>query len=454
MNRKRKLAEKRGTQIRFDENLRSGEIIVFCIPLIISGFFSQAGNLINAGLLSRAISPLAAAVSGACAVFGSLQSYLAVGMTTGFGIYLSRCYGKEDKELYQKSVSAAFFSLGIMEIFALLLLFFLPLFMRGLQIPEELWTDSRNYLLILFLGTGFLGSKNLLIQAAAGMGEAKISGIAETAGVIIQTASLGILLYIFQTGIWGVTFAILIKNLLLTILLLIYMKIRQNGWFRFTLPWKTPLSIWKELLANGFSKSTMMLLVGIGGIFMQRAKNGLPEAALAGSSYADTLSNFLLVPLSALATAASVAAGQNVGRKSWQNISRCNHIIFRCYLIASAVATVIAWLFGRQLLLLMTGTGAQEDLLQSGVLWLAVVIPAFFGLGLAMICRNCLQAMGSYRRLIALGVLEMCVTIFFAVAVVPGFGYLSYCIFIAVNWTLLGAVAWIWYRKRYREVVV
>ena len=45
-----------------------------------------------------------------------------------------------------------------------------------------------------------------------------------------------------------------------------------------------------------------------------------------------------------------------------------------------------------------------------------------------MICRNSLQAMGSYQHLIYLGIIEMSVTIFFAVLVVPKFGYQAYCI--------------------------
>ena len=69
-----------------------------------------------------------------------------------------------------------------------------------------------------------------------------------------------------------------------------------------------------------------------------------------------------------------------------------------------------------------------------------------------MICRNSLQAMGSYRKLLYLGIQEMAVTVLFAQEGVPRFGYPALCASIAVKWMLLGATAVFWYRQRLKSL--
>lgn len=88
------------------------EIAGFALPLAGSGLFQQMYSLVNTAVLSRELSVTAVSVLGACGAFIAMQSYLANGLTTGFGIYLSRCYGKGDAELYRKCFSAAVYLNG------------------------------------------------------------------------------------------------------------------------------------------------------------------------------------------------------------------------------------------------------------------------------------------------------------------------------------------------------
>ena len=105
------------------------------------------------------------------------------------------------------------------------------------------------------------------------------------------------------------------------------------------------------------------------------------------------------------------------------------------------------------MLRLLAGADAGKSVISAGYIWLIICTPGFFGLGTAMICRNSLQAMGSYQHLIYLGIIEMFVTIFFAVLVVPKFGYQAYCISILTKWTILGIAAEYWYRKKMKKMM-
>ena len=144
---------------------------------------------------------------------------------------------------------------------------------------------------------------------------------------------------------------------------------------------------------------------------------------------ADTLSNLLLVPSSALAQTAWVSVGQNMGRKKFKNIHLYNRrdpgLSFWLDVSGNSgrgfVGNGNAAASGR--------SGAGKSVISARVYLAYNMYPRdFFGLGTAMICRNSLQAMGSYQHLIYLGIIEMSVTIFFAVLVcaeirIPGILY-------------------------------
>lgn len=429
-----------------------GEILRFALPLAGSEFFIQLYSLIYTMILSQGLGISAIAALGACGAYTAMQSFIANGMTTGFGIYLSRCYGQENERQYRSCFSASMYLNGGLILFSVLLAVNVEPLLELIRVQIQLRSACRLYLQMLLLGTGALGFKNLMIHMVRGTGDAVVSGAVTILGIAVQIILLPTLIFALHVGIAAAPLTVLLNNILIGSVLLIYMKRKYREWIGFENPIQIPKEIWKELLANGFSKSGMMVLVGIGGFFMQHAKNVLPEAMIAGSALADTLSNFFLVPISALAQTASVAAGQNMGRGEFENIGRYNRKILGYHLGCSILAVAASWLGGTFLLRLLVGPTADEEVISAGSLWLSICIPAFTGLGAAMICRNSLQAMGSYRKLLYLGIQEMAVTVLFAQEGVPRFGYPALCASIAVKWMLLGATAVFWYRQRLKSL--
>lgn len=429
------------------------EIAGFALPLAGSGLFQQMYSLVNTAVLSRELSVTAVSVLGACGAFIAMQSYLANGLTTGFGIYLSRCYGKGDAELYRKCFSAAVYLNGILAVISVILAWNAAAVLSVVRVPPELLHDCKIYLSVLLLGTGFLGFKNLMVSVSQGSGEALFSGGIIIFGLLIQTGFLLLLISGLGLGISASPLSVLLHHLLLGILLTFYMKRKYRDLIRLESPFRISGQIWKEMLASGCAKSGMMVLVGIGNFFMQYAKNAFSPEILAGSSMADTLSNLFLVPSSALAQTAWVSVGQNMGRKKFKNIHLYNRRILAFHFGWTFLAILAGVLWGTEMLRLLAGADVGKSVISAGYIWLIICTPGFFGLGTAMICRNSLQAMGSYQHLIYLGIIEMSVTIFFAVLVVPKFGYQAYCISILTKWTILGIAAEYWYRKKMKKMM-
>ena len=78
-------------------------------------------------------------------------------LRTGFGIYLSRCYGKGDAELYRKCFSAAVYLNGILAVISVILAWNAAAVLSVVRVPPELLHDCKIYLSALLLGNWFSG---------------------------------------------------------------------------------------------------------------------------------------------------------------------------------------------------------------------------------------------------------------------------------------------------------
>ena len=434
----------------FNRGDSAKDVLLFVLPLVLTGLFQQGYSLLNTAVISRYLDAAAIAVRGSLGTLSAIQSYLALGVTTGFVVFLNRCYGQGDPLLYRRSMTGSCLLVGGLLVLSLILAGGVEGLLALVNMPGELWEEGRAYLTILLFGTAFTGMKNLLLGAVQGMGHVRIFGMVSILGTMSNT---GILLLLLNGGyrkVSAMPLAALCNDSGIILFLSIFLVIFRRTHVQPVGISQIPADIFYELLKSGGSKSAMMILAGIGGIFMQRARNTLGTAAIAGYSYADTLSNFFLVPISAIASMAGIAAARNRGRQDYDSLWFYARNCLRWSLGFSGTAMAAAFGLGIPFLEILSG-GADQETIQAGYLWLCICIPAFSGLGSAMICRNSLQAMGDYGKLLCLGVIEMGITVWFALCLVPHWGYPAVCLSIFTKWMALGAAAFLWFRKRLKR---
>lgn len=109
----------------FTEEPNKKELTLFLLPIICSGIFQQIYSLVNTAVVSRHLSYEAVAVIGVCSSYYSMQDFIFVGMTTGFGFYIYRCIGTKDPEKIRNSFWGAFFLNGLMAVVGIFFTFFL-----------------------------------------------------------------------------------------------------------------------------------------------------------------------------------------------------------------------------------------------------------------------------------------------------------------------------------------
>ena len=281
--------------------------------------------------------------------------------------------------------------------------------------------------------------------------ESTFPSIVMIASAVAQTAMSVVLLGMLGVGVEGVSLAVFISQGISSLLLFLYLCLRDWGRELICpLAGGTP-GIWRDILESGTAKSMMGIMTNIGYMAVQRCVNLYSVDVIAGYTYAMSLMNLFMQPLCAYAIAANIMSAQNVGSGSpemafYYNRKMTVHSLYWC---AGYVLLAPVWV--PSLMRLLAGPGVSAGLLQAGNSWLYVAVASYPFLVVLMIGRNALQGMGYYKVLLLLGFLEMAARFFSAWVLVPLMGYTAVCLNTALVWGLPGLTALWLYRKRMKE---
>lgn len=428
------------------------ELTLFLMPLICSGVFQQVYGLVNTAVVSRYLSYQAVAVIGACSKYYNMQDFIFVGMTTGFGFYIYRCIGTKNHEMFSRSFWGAFFLNGILAFGGMVLPLASRLLMSLIDIPSELQADAQRYLFFLFIGSGFLGLKNLLYCTIQGMGNTRFPSVLSMAGVVTHTFLTVFLIAGLRLGVEASALSIVLNNAFLSVCMFLYLLFHDRVLFRRISFLKIPGEVWKELLKNGIVKSGMMIFIGIGSLVMQKAVNGLSTELIAADAYANTLNSVFLEPLSAYAVAAGIITGQNAGDHNLRNIQIYNRHLLRRDFLWCIFFMLLNLTAAPYMIRILAGDNASMAVIRAGSLWLRVVCLGYPPLCVLLICRNALQSLGQYKILLTMGGMESLTDMFMSV-LVPRYGYLTICFAVILKWSIPGMTALVWYRSCLRKAV-
>lgn len=135
--------------------------LLFAIPLILSGFLSQAYSIVDTVIAGRALSSDGLAAIGATSAFQTFFSALFWGYGTGYSLYLARLFGSKD---YKRVKTAVYVNYSLTAAMIVLLsivavIFKEPIF-DMLEIDPAIRTDAGIYYSICMIGMVFVLMSN------------------------------------------------------------------------------------------------------------------------------------------------------------------------------------------------------------------------------------------------------------------------------------------------------
>lgn len=349
------------------------KILLFTVPMLLGNIAQQLYNTVDSVVVGKYVGDNALAAVGSAGPIFNLLIVLFVGISMGASIMVSQYFGARDRESLSHTIGNCIVLTIIASVFVMIVgtLAARPL-LTMLQTPDTIIDWCTSYLHILFIGSAGLAFYNILGGVLRGLGDS-VSALVYLVVASILNIILDLLFVAkFGMGVAGVAYAtaiaqavsaLLCARKLYTMKHLFDMKRNYIRWSH-----KYAMNIIRLGLPSGVTQAIMSMSM----IVVQSLTNSFGEMFIAANVIVMRVDGFAMLPNFSFGTAMTTYAGQNVGAKQYDRVSRGAKQGTALALGVSAVITGAILLFGRQLMGIFTDTPELVELSMNMMKILAV----------------------------------------------------------------------------------
>lgn len=338
-------------------------ILIFTLPMLIGNIAQQLYSTVDSIVVGKYIGDNALAAVGSAGPIVHMLLVLFIGISTGASIMVSQYFGAKNR----KSLS---FTIGncitITAICCILLIAIVAPLIKPvlvmLNTPASIIDGCTSYLLISLFGIAGMAYYNILSAIIRGLGDS----FSALLYVLIATV-INIVLDIYfvaslNMGIAGVALATIIAQFVSSVLCLIKLaKMREN--FDFGLKYLKPAKKYiSTVIRLGLPSGLTQAIFSSAMIIVQSLTNCFGEQFIAANVVIMRVDGFAMLPNFSFGTALTTYAGQNVGAKLYDRVTKGAKQGTLLAVGCSATITAIILLFGKPLMGVFTDTAELVDL--------------------------------------------------------------------------------------------
>lgn len=369
-----------------------GKILMFSIPVILSGILQLLFNAADIVVVGRFAGNQALAAVGSTSSLINLMTNLFIGLSVGANVLVARYYGAgQKKELSEMVHTAILTSLisGIILIFVGVILAEPAL--RLMDTPDDCIDQAILYIRIYFLGMPVTMLYNFGSAILRAVGDTKRPLYYLSAAGVINVILNLIFVIVFHMDVAGVAIATVISQAVSAALVIRCLMLTDSD-YKLTL---RELRIVKDKLVKmvqiGLPAGLQGSLFSISNVLIQSSVNSFGSIAMAGNAAAGNVEGFVYTAMNAMSQTAISFTGQNYGASKYRRIGK---VAFQCLAIVIVIGLVMGntvVLFADSLLGLYS-TDAQ--VIEYGILRLTMICIPYFLCGMMDAMVGVLRGLG------------------------------------------------------------
>lgn len=372
-------------------------LLLFSLPLMAGNIFQQLYTVVDTAVVGKALGVDALAALGAVDWLNWLTLGIIQGFTQGFSILMAQRFGAED---YGKLRRAVANSIALSALCAVLLTAasqgLAGTAVELLKTPEDIRGIAMAYLRVLFAGLPIVMAYNLAASILRSLGDGRTPLLAMVAASLVNIALDFLFVLGFSWGVQGAAAATLIAQILAAGCCV--WKLRRMPVLQLKREdWQLSGSLCGRLMRLGAPMAFQNTVIAVGGMILQTIVNGFGVAVIAGFTATNKLYGVLEVAATSYGYAMSTYAGQNLGARRVDRISRG---VRAGLVIALATSVVIAALMlaaGRWILSCFISAGTAESVKAMDVAYrylavMSLCLPVLYVLHMT---RSCIQGLGN-----------------------------------------------------------
>lgn len=432
----------------------AGKIIVFTIPIMISGILQLLFNAADIIVVGRFAGSNALAAVGSNGALINLLVNLLVGLSVGSAVTVAFYYGASELAQVSETIHTSVALSIIGGVISGGLGFFLsPILLGLMDTPVNIIDQATLYLKIYFLGIPAMSVYNFGSAILRSLGDTKRPLYYLIVGGVVNIVLNVILVAVFHLDVAGVAIATVVSQTISAALTLRHMMRMEE---EIRLQWRRVRISRTKLLRIariGVPAGLQSTIFSLSNVLIQSSVNSFGELAVAGNSAAGNIEGFIYIAMNSFYQAAQTFTGQNVGGKKYERI---NKVFLNCIVMVTLTGLVIGnilYYFADPLLnIYLPG---NEPAIQYGIARMGIIAVTYFLCGIMEVFSGMLRGMGESVMPMAVSMVGSCLlrvvwiyTVFAAHRTLPVL-YLSY----PVSWAVTESVHLICYLYVKRRLI-
>ncbi len=369
-----------------------GKILLFTIPLMLSGLLQLLFNAVDMVVAGRYIGSEALAAIGSTSSLTNLLVNVFMGLSVGANVLVAHYYGagqtKDVAETVHTSILLSLLSGVLLSIIGILLAKPLLLLMGT---PPDVLEQAATYMKIYFLGMPVMLFYNFGSSILRATGDTRRPLYYLTiAGVINVLLNINFVV-VFHMGIEGTAMATVISQTISALLLLRCM-ITIPGAIRLEFS-KLRLNYDKVLriLRIGLPAGVQGAIFSISNVLIQSSVNSFGSIAMAGNTATSNLEGFIYTAMNSFYQTSLTFTSQNLGARRYHRIRKILFICISCVIFVGASMGYLGLFFGKELLGVYS---PNPNVISYGLLRMQIIFSFYFFCGIMDVMVGSLRGIG------------------------------------------------------------
>lgn len=402
-------------------------ILLFSLPILVGNLFQQFYNMADSIIVGQCIGTSAFAAVGATGSISFLIIGFVNGVSSGFCIPVAQYFGAGDHKNMRRCIAnILWLGLFIAAVVTTLMMFTTGGLLHLMDTPDDIFSDSYTYIIIIFAGIPFCMFYNITAGLMRSVGDSRSPLYFLIVSSALNIALDLLFIAVFRMGVGGAALATIISQLVSGLLCFLWIVKK----FPILHPKKEDMrfdvKIAGKLLSIGLPMAFQFSITAIGSIVLQSAINTLGSDIIASNTAAAKVQNIIFAPMETLGITMATYCGQNLG--AWR-IDRIKKGMFQCTcaaLVLSVVCGIFVRTCGEYVALLFLDAGETEILARVGQ-YLDICGLFYAPLSLIFVFRNAIQGMGYGVPAMTAGVFELVARAAVANLFVRSIGFTAVC---------------------------
>ena len=413
-------------------------ILGFAIPVFLGNLLQLTYSLADTRIVGTFLGEQALAAVGATTTISNLIVGFLLGLANGFAIITAQKFGAGDTKRVRKSFAIAIILGAVISIVMILagIIFINPI-LNFLNVPQELYAASKQYIIIIIVGLCVTMFYDILMAVMRAIGDTITPLLILAISVGLNIAGDILFVAIWKTGTWGAAAATVLAQFIALIICCFYMihkyellRLKKEDFENMESHMIT------GMLGSGMSMGFMSSLVNIGSLTLQTAINKLGQEIIVAHTAARKITEIYMIMFSVFGQTMATFCGQNMGARKVDRIKEGMKlaIIYTC--VWSTFAMIASYTIGPQLVHMVTGSH-KDVVIVNATNYLKFNTIFYYVPAVISIVRNVMQGIGDQITPLVSSGLEMVGKVVIAFTLVPLMGYAGVIIAEPIVWFIM-----------------